>query len=210
MSDANARLTLRGRRILAERIAGGWPVSRAAAAAGISRQTGSKWWNRYRREGTPGVVDRHRVVHGQPRALDAAIVDELCRLRRQLWVGPHRLAWQTDPAARRCMPSCAASASAGSTGSTARGRPLRARRAGATSSTSAPRARPHWSGRRALPAWPGRPETGPSPFRPAMPYSQYRGLIGSGAEVVIVPLRADRRLGSVKPTRLSLQSLRWC
>lgn len=95
MSHANARLTPRGRLILVERIAGGWPVRRAAAAAGISRQTGSKWWNRYRREGTAGLLDRRSTVHRQARALDAAVVDELCRLRRQLRVGPHRLAWQT-------------------------------------------------------------------------------------------------------------------
>jgi transposase InsO family protein len=95
VSHANARLTPRGRRILVERIAGGWPVSRAARAAGISRQTGSKWWNRYRREGLPGLVDRRSRVHRQARALDAALVDELCRLRRQLRVGPHRLAWRT-------------------------------------------------------------------------------------------------------------------
>ena len=95
MSHANARLTPRGRRILVERIAGGWPVSRAARAAGISRQTGSKWWNRYRRQGLPGLVDRRSRVHRQARALDATVVDELCRLRRQLRVGPHRLAWQT-------------------------------------------------------------------------------------------------------------------
>jgi transposase InsO family protein len=95
VSHANARLTPRGRRILVERIAGGWPVSRAARAAGISRQTGSKWWNRYRREGADGLVDRRSRVHRQARALDPALIDELCRLRRQLRVGPHRLAWQT-------------------------------------------------------------------------------------------------------------------
>lgn len=95
MSHANARLTPRGRLILVKRIAGGWPVSRAARAAGISRQTGSKWWNRYRRHGLPGLVDRRSTVRHQPRALDAATVDELCRLRRQLRVGPHRLAWRT-------------------------------------------------------------------------------------------------------------------
>lgn len=95
MSHANARLTPRGRRILVERIASGWPVARAARAAGISRQTGSKWWNRYRREGLPGLVDRRSRVHRQARALDRTVVDELCRLRRQLRVGPHRLAWQT-------------------------------------------------------------------------------------------------------------------
>ncbi len=42
-----------------------------------------------------GLVDRRSRVRRQARALDAAVVDELCRLRRQLRVGPHRLAWHT-------------------------------------------------------------------------------------------------------------------
>ncbi len=95
MSHANARLTPRGRLILVERVARGWTISAAAHAAGISRQTGSKWWGRHRREGTTGLVDRRSAVHRQARAHDAAVVAELCRLRRELRVGPHRLAWQT-------------------------------------------------------------------------------------------------------------------
>jgi transposase InsO family protein len=70
-------------------------VSRAARAAGISRQTGSKWWNRYRREGTAGLVDRRSVVRRQARAHPAELGERLCRLRREQKVGPHRLAWQT-------------------------------------------------------------------------------------------------------------------
>jgi transposase InsO family protein len=95
MSHANARLTPRGRLILVERIAGGWPISAAAGAAGVSRQSGSKWWNRYRRLGAAGLVDRSSRVHRQARALDIAVIDHLCALRRQLRIGPHRLAWQT-------------------------------------------------------------------------------------------------------------------
>ncbi|MEO7295033.1 MAG: leucine zipper domain-containing protein, partial [Candidatus Limnocylindria bacterium] len=75
-----------------QRIASGWPVSRAAYAAGISRQTGSKWWNRYRREGTTGLIDRRSVVRRQARAHPAELGERLCRLRRELRVGPHRLA----------------------------------------------------------------------------------------------------------------------
>ena len=95
MSHANACLTPRGRAVLVERIVSGWPVSRAARAAGISRQTGSKWWNRYRREGAPGLIDRRSVVRRQARAHPAELCQQLCRLRRELRVGPHRLAWQT-------------------------------------------------------------------------------------------------------------------
>ena len=95
MVHANARLTPRGRRILVERIDGGWTIRRAASAAGISRQTGSKWWGRYRREGTTGLVDRSSAVRRQARAHGAVVVDHICQLRRQRRVGPHRLAWQT-------------------------------------------------------------------------------------------------------------------
>jgi transposase InsO family protein len=95
MAHANACLTPRGRLVLVQRITGGWPVSRAARASGISRQTGSKWWNRYRREGAAGLIDRRSVVHRQARAHPPELGERLCRLRRKLRVGPHRLAWQT-------------------------------------------------------------------------------------------------------------------
>ena len=95
MPHANACLTPRGRLVLVTRIAGGWPVIRAARAAGISRQTGSKWWNRYRREGAAGLADRRSVVRRQARAHPPELAERLCRLRRELRVGPHRLAWQT-------------------------------------------------------------------------------------------------------------------
>ena len=95
MPHANACLTPRGRLVLVGRITDGWPMSRAARAAGISRQTGSKWWNRYRREGAAGLADRRSVVRRQARAHPVELGERLCRLRRELRVGPHRLAWQT-------------------------------------------------------------------------------------------------------------------
>ena len=98
MPHPNACLTPRGRQVLVSRITGGWPVSRASRAAGISRQTGSKWWNRYRREGVAGLVDRRSVVRRQARAHPPELGAWLCRLRREQRVGPHRLAWQTGVA----------------------------------------------------------------------------------------------------------------
>jgi len=95
VAHANACLTPRGRAVLVGRIVSGWPVSRAARAAGISRQTGSKWWNRYRREGAAGLIDRRSVVRRQARAHPPELGEQLCRLRRAQRVGPHRLAWQT-------------------------------------------------------------------------------------------------------------------
>jgi hypothetical protein len=42
MAHRNARLTPRGRALLAQRITTGWTITAAARAAGVSRQTGSK------------------------------------------------------------------------------------------------------------------------------------------------------------------------
>jgi transposase InsO family protein len=95
MAHASARLTPRGRRLLVERVRSGWTITKAAEAAGISRQTGSKWVGRFRREGEPGLVDRSSAAHRQPRAHPAAIVEQLCARRRELRVGPHVLAWES-------------------------------------------------------------------------------------------------------------------
>jgi transposase InsO family protein len=72
----------------------GWTITKASQAAGISRQTGSKWWSRFRREGEPGLVDRSSTVQHQARAHPAALVARLCARRRELRVGPHVLAWE--------------------------------------------------------------------------------------------------------------------
>jgi transposase InsO family protein len=96
MAHASARLTPLGRRLLVDRIGAGWSIKRAAQAAGISRQTGSKWWRRYRSEGGAGLRDRSSAVHRQRRAHSTEVVAELCALRRQRRVGPHVLAWQLD------------------------------------------------------------------------------------------------------------------
>lgn len=91
MPHPNARLTPHGRRLLADRIRAGWTITAAARAAGISRQTGSKWWCRAQ----AGVlVDRSSAVHRQARRHPADLVDHLCAQRRELRVGPHILAWE--------------------------------------------------------------------------------------------------------------------
>jgi transposase InsO family protein len=95
MAHASARLTPLGRRLLVDRIGSGWTITRAARAAGISRQTGSKWWSRFRREGEPGLVDRSSAAHRQPRSHSRALVEQLCARRRGQRVGPHVLAWES-------------------------------------------------------------------------------------------------------------------
>jgi len=87
----NARLTPRGRKLLADRIRAGWTITRAADAAGISRQTGSKWWRRAR---TGEFGDRSSApLHPAVRHA-SDIVAALCARRRELRVGPHVLAWE--------------------------------------------------------------------------------------------------------------------
>jgi transposase InsO family protein len=95
MAHANARLTLHGRRLLVERITAGWTITAAAAAAGISRQTGSKWWWRAR---TGSLVDRSSAVHHQARRHPPELVAWLCARRRELRVGPHILGWEAGMA----------------------------------------------------------------------------------------------------------------
>ena len=95
MAHPSARLTPKGRRLLVDRVAGGWPISRAAGAAGISRQTGSKWLARHRREGDAGLVDRSSAVHRQARAHPPAQIERVCTRRLETRLGPHVLAWET-------------------------------------------------------------------------------------------------------------------
>ena len=92
MAHPNARLTLHGRRLLVERISDGWTITAAAAAAGISRQTGSKWWWRAR---AGSLADRSSAVHHQARRHPPELVARLCARRRELRVGPHILGWET-------------------------------------------------------------------------------------------------------------------
>jgi transposase InsO family protein len=87
----NARLTPRGRRLLADRIAAGWTITRAAEAAGISRQTGSKWWRRAR---AGEFADRSSAALRPATRHGPEVVAALCARRRELRVGPHVLAWE--------------------------------------------------------------------------------------------------------------------
>jgi len=95
MSHANARLTPKGRAILVGRISSGWTITAAARAAGISRQTGSKWWSRYRGAGESGLFDQRSVVRHQAHAHPDDLVAKLCARRREQRVEPHVLAWES-------------------------------------------------------------------------------------------------------------------
>lgn len=94
MSHPNARLTVHGRLVLAQRIESGWTVSAAACAAGVSRQTAGKWASRYREHGEVGLLDAssrpHRVRPGVPVRRCRRIINARVLHRR----GPHWLSWR--------------------------------------------------------------------------------------------------------------------
>ena len=99
MSHRNAKLTVHGRLLILERLEAGWTQSQAADAGGVSRATVAKWKKRYREEGVAGLADRSSRPHRSPRMTPSAIVAEVCRLRRELAAGPHRIAWELEMAA---------------------------------------------------------------------------------------------------------------
>ena len=95
MAHASARLTPLGRALLVDRIRSGWTITAASAAAGISRQTGSKWW--HRRDAGP-LVDRPSAVRRQARRVPEAMAALVRERRLARRVGPHVLAWETGMA----------------------------------------------------------------------------------------------------------------
>ena len=93
---ANARLSLKGRELLIERIAtAGWSLSAAAEAVGISDRTARKWRDRYRAEGADGLLDRSSA----PRVV-ANRTDE-CRVQVIAELSGGASAWSV-PKAERC------------------------------------------------------------------------------------------------------------
>jgi transposase InsO family protein len=55
----NAKLSVKGRELLVDRVVGAeWSLTQAAEAAGVSDRTARKWLARYRTEGPDGLMDR--------------------------------------------------------------------------------------------------------------------------------------------------------
>ena len=94
MSHRNARLNVRGRQLLVERVCQqGWAVAHAAKAQGVSRQCAHRWIKRYREEGEAGLHDRssrpHHCASQTPVEVEEAIVAKRRQERRgQDWLGP--------------------------------------------------------------------------------------------------------------------------
>jgi transposase InsO family protein len=94
---ANAALSFRQRVRLIELVGGGKTISAAARLTGCSRQTASKWVNRYRRG--ESLRDRSSRPHRSPSRTSARVEREVLDLRRRLGAGPHPIGWQLGLAA---------------------------------------------------------------------------------------------------------------
>jgi transposase InsO family protein len=74
-----------GRQLLVDRIeTDGWTVAHAAEAAGVSRQTATKWVRRYRESGREGLEDRSSRPHRSPRSLPQVSVQAILVTRHEL------------------------------------------------------------------------------------------------------------------------------
>jgi transposase InsO family protein len=85
---ANARLSLKGRELLVDRVEGaGWSLTQAAAAAGVSDRTARKWLGRYRLEGPTGLLDRSSAPNRVANRTDERRVQTIAALRRLRMTG---------------------------------------------------------------------------------------------------------------------------
>jgi transposase InsO family protein len=80
---ANARTCPNSRRLLVERIEReGWPLTKAAEAAGVSGRSASKWLARWRTEGPAGLADRSSAPRRVPSRVPEQTVRAIAALRR--------------------------------------------------------------------------------------------------------------------------------
>ena len=94
MAHRRAKLTVRGRELLIERILEqGWSVAAAAEAQGVSRATAHKWLRRFHGEGSAGLADRSSRPHRMPARLSVDRERAIVARRTRMLEGPHRIAW---------------------------------------------------------------------------------------------------------------------
>jgi transposase len=85
---ANARLSVKGRELLVDRIeSAGWSPTKAAEAAGVSDRTAHKWLARYRAEGPAGLLDRSSAPVVVPNRTDEQRIEVITSLRRLRFTG---------------------------------------------------------------------------------------------------------------------------
>jgi transposase len=92
----SAALSHRQRQRLVVLVGSGMTIAAAAAIVGCSRQTGSKWVNRYRRG--EGLQDRSSRPHRSPRRASEHVERAVLQARAELRAGPHVIGWATGVA----------------------------------------------------------------------------------------------------------------
>jgi len=101
MGHRNARLTVHGRRLLVQRVRfEGMPIAHVAKAMGISRQCAHRWVARWDVEGDAGLEDRSSRPHRSPTRTSGDVEQQVVVARRELRVGPDRLADELGVPAR--------------------------------------------------------------------------------------------------------------
>lgn len=89
----SARLSVHSRRLIASRVLDqGWSTTQAAAAAGVSRHTATKWVDRFVQEGEPGLLDRSCRPRRCRPMVSARVVAKIRRLRERR-LGSHAIAY---------------------------------------------------------------------------------------------------------------------
>lgn len=94
MPHRNARLNVRGRQLLVERVCEqGWAVAHAAKAQGVSRQCAHRWVKRFREEGEAGLHEKSSRPHHCPTQTPVEVEEAIVVMRRaqrrgQDWIGP--------------------------------------------------------------------------------------------------------------------------
>src|SRR5919199_2502422 len=89
VSHRNARLNVRGRLLLVERVMRqGRPVAHVARELGVSRQCAHRWIRRYRTEGVSGLHDRASRPRRSPTRTAADVEVQVLHLRREQRRGP--------------------------------------------------------------------------------------------------------------------------
>jgi transposase InsO family protein len=84
----NAKLSVKGRELLVDRVENaGWSQRAAAEAAGVSGRTASKWLARYRGEGRVGLWDRSSAPTAVANRTDERRVEVIAALRRLRFTG---------------------------------------------------------------------------------------------------------------------------
>lgn len=84
----HSRVTVHSREQLAKSVVEGrLGLHKAAAERGLSRQSASKWVQRYREGGLAGLRDRSSRPHRSPRSVDMELVERVEWLRVERWTG---------------------------------------------------------------------------------------------------------------------------